>query len=204
MISRTIKGIIARHSLPAWAVIIAAASFLMALPVSASDLSDATTLREKCEKEVKVVEIAAKNFGSAAVLKDFQSGNEILKAAKLMMAQSKFAEAKTKYGEYLSVQSAMYKNLAAIYIDRTDAVHKEVSADLVDFIDNEKVGAYIKLANQNLVDAKSNSVRQYFKQAVSLCRDAKKYALGSYKLANRELPAKYGKDMADINGQLFK
>jgi len=176
----------------------------LSLPVAASDLSDATTLREKCEKEVKIVEIAVKNFGSDAVMKDFQSGNECLKAAKLMMAQSKFADAKTKYGEYLAIQSGMYKNLSAIYIERTGALNNEVASDLVDFIDTDKVSVYFKLANENLVNAKTNSMRQYFKQAVELCRNAKKYALGSYKLAGKEMPSKYAKDMTDANGQIFQ
>ncbi|MBN1531790.1 MAG: hypothetical protein JXA20_03930 [Spirochaetes bacterium] len=191
-----------RRLLQSGALAAAAVLLPLMLPASASDLSDATSLREKCEKEVKVVEIAVKNFGSAAVLTDFQKGNEILRGAKIMMAQSKFAEAKRQYNDYLTLQNGMYKNLSAIYIERTDAINKEVPADLVDFIDNEKVCAYFKLANQNLVDARTSITRQYYKHAVDLCRDAKRYALGSYKLAGKALPSKYGKDMADINGKI--
>ncbi len=183
--------------------------FLFSLAVSfhtaaaASDLSDATTLREKCESEARVLEIPARNFGSESDKAEFQKGMDILKSAKIKMAQSKYIEAKTLYNEYLKLQSTLYKSLAAAYIARTDAVISEITTELVDFIDNKKVDQYFKLATQNLNDAKSSSAGERYKTAIDLCRNAKSFAIETYKLAGKEVPEKYKKDVKDINREIF-
>jgi hypothetical protein len=170
----------------------------------ASDRSDATALRERCEAEVKVLEIAVKNFGSEKDLKDFQDGIHLIKTGKVKIAQSKYLEAITKYNEYLKLHHKIYKSLASIYIARTEQLYNDVAAELVDFIDNEKVGQYLKLANQNLADAKARDLSENFKLAVDLCRNAKKYSLDCYKAANKEIPEKYKKDLKDINKEIYK
>jgi hypothetical protein len=174
------------------------------IPVSASDRSDATALRERCEAESKVLEITVKNFGSEKDVKDFQEGISLIKTGKVKIAQSKFLEAIAKYNEYLKLHHNIYKSLSASYITRTEQLYNDVAAELVDFIDNEKVGQYLKLANQNLADAKSRDLSENFKLAIDLCRNAKKYSLDCYKAANKVVPEKYKKDLKDINKEIYK
>jgi len=181
-----------------------AAVIAYANPVSASDRSDATALRERCEAELKVLEIAVRNFGSDKDAKDFQDGINLIKTGKLKIAQSKYLEATAKYNEYLKLHHQIYKSLSASYIARTEQLYNDVAAELVDFIDNEKVGQYLKLANQNLADAKSRDLSENFKLVIDLCRNAKKYSLDCYKAANKEIPEKYKKDLKDINKEVYK
>lgn len=174
------------------------------LPVIASDLSDATTLREKCEAESKPLDIAVKNFGSQSDKSSFQSGADMLKAGKVKMAQSKFLEAKAIYNDYLKLQNSIYKSLAASYISRTDELINEITAELVDSIDNKKIDQYFKLAAQNLKDAKASEQGERYKSAVDLCRNAKKYVIDSYKLAGKKTPEKYERDLKDIAKQIYQ
>jgi hypothetical protein len=173
-------------------------------PLLASDRGDATALRERCEAESKVLEIAVKNFGSEKDVKDFQDGISLIKTGKVKIAQSKFLEAIAKYNEYLKLHHQIYKSLSASYIARTDQLYNDVAAELVDFLDNEKVGQYLKLANQNLADAKSRDMSENFKLAIDLCRNSKKYSLDCYKAAKKEIPDKYKKDLKDINREFYK
>lgn len=168
----------------------------------ASDLSEATELREKCEAQVKVLEVAARNFGDDAVLRDFQQGTELLRSAKVKMAQSKYAEAKPLYADYLKLQHRVYKGLASIYIKRAEEVFNEVTTELVDFIDNKKVDQYFKLANQNIQDARLASGGERYKEAVELCRNSKNYLFESYKAAGKATPEKYARDIKDINREI--
>lgn len=170
----------------------------------ASDRSDATALRERCEAESKVLEIAVRNFGAEKDVKDFQDGINLIKTGKVKIAQSKYLEATAKYNEYLKLHHQIYKSVAAGYITRTEQLYNDVAAELVDFIDNEKVGQYLKLANQNLADAKSRALTENYKLAIDLCRTAKKYSLDCYKAANKEVPEKYKKDQKDINKEIYK
>jgi len=170
----------------------------------ASDRSDATALRERCEAESKVLEIAVKNFGAEKDIKDFQDGINLIKTGKVKIAQSKYLEAIAKYNEYLKLHHQIYKRVAEIYIARTEQLYNDIAAELVDFIDNEKVGQYLKLANQNLADAKSRDLTENFKLAIDLCRSAKKYSLDCYKAANKQIPEKYKKDLKDINKEIHK
>ena len=173
-------------------------------PLLASDRGDATALRERCEAESKVLEIAVKNFGSEKDAKDFQDGINLMKTGKVKIAQSKYLEAIAKYNEYLKLHHAIYKSISASYIARTEQLYNDVAAELVDFLDNEKVGQYLKLANQNLADAKSRDLSENFKLAIDLCRNAKKYSLDCYKAAHKEVPEKYKKDLKDNNREIFK
>lgn len=173
-------------------------------PLFASDLSEATQLRERCEAESKVLEIAVANFGAQDDLKNFQDGIQIIKAGKVKFAQSKYLEAKAKYNEYLKLQSQIYKSVAGLYITRTEQLYNDIAAELVDFIDNDKVGQYLKLTNQNLADAKSCMSREATKLAIDHCRTAKKYALDCYKVLKKDVPENYKKDLTDINKEIYK
>jgi hypothetical protein len=170
----------------------------------ANDLSEATQLRERCEAESKVLEIAVNNFGAPDDLKIFHDGIAMIKMGKVKFAQSKYLEAKAKYNEYLKLQSQIYKSVAELYIARTEQLHNDIAAELVDFIDNDKVGQYLKLTNQNLADAKSSMSREAYKIAIDHCRTAKKYALDCYKVLKKEVPENYKKDLTDINKEIYK
>jgi hypothetical protein len=170
----------------------------------ASDRSDATALRERCEAESKVLEIAVMNFGSDKDVIDFENGINLIKTGKVKIAQSKYLEAMAKYSEYLKLHYQIYMRVAAGYITRTEQLYNDVAAELVDFIDNEKVGQYLKLANQNLADAKSRDLTENFKLVIDLCRVSKKYSLECYKAANKEVPVKYKKDLKDIKKEIYK
>ena len=176
---------------------------LGATAVYASNLSDATQLREKCEKEISVLEVPLKNFGDAADLEAFANAEKKVKLGKVKFIQSKYPEAIELYNDYLKMQHALYKSLAKKYVDRTARIVDDVAADLVDHVDDTKVEKYLRLANQNLVDAKTALSSPHAKGAVNFCRMAKSYALGAYKLAGKAVPAGYEKDAADNDNKLY-
>ncbi len=169
-----------------------------------SNLSDATALREKCESEVKVIEIAVKNFGEKPDVENFEKGVRLIKTGKVRFIQSKYPEAIDKYKQYLKLQYHLYESLAKKYTARTEKIVNAMAEDLVDYIDNKKVEQYFRLANQNLKDAKSNMNNNHFKNSVDLCRAAKNYAIKSYGLVGKKAPDKYKKDLVDIDGKIFK
>ena len=170
---------------------------------AASDRSDATTLREKCEAEFKHLEIVVKNFGSESDVSGLQKGIDLLKTGKVKLAQSKYLDAKAIYNDYLKLQSEIYKSLASSYSARTEAMINEITAELVDFLDNEKISQSFRLAAQNLNDAKSSEKGERYKMAVDLCRNAKKFVIDSYKQAGKNVPDKYRKDAKDNDKQIY-
>ncbi len=168
----------------------------------ASDYSDAKDLQKKCKDESKQLEIAVKNFGSKTNLKNFKKGVKLIKMGNIKLMQSKYIEAIKNYKEYLKLQYLLYKSLAAIYIKHTQQIIDDVAVDLIDYTDNDDVAKYLKLASENLDNAKKSKIRTHYKQVIEGCRMAKRYALGAYKLAEKDIPEKYKKDSNDINKKI--
>lgn len=173
-------------------------------PLFSSDLSDATALREKCERELKIIEVSVKNFGDASDLQEFKKGEKLVKLGRLKFAQTKYPEAIDKYNNYLKLQHNLYESLAKKYTERTAKLIDEIAEDLVDYIDNRKVEEYIRLANQNLKDAKSTMINRHYKSTINHCRLAKNYAFGTYKLIGKKIPKQYERDSADNEKRIYK
>ncbi len=170
----------------------------------ASDLSDASQLREKCETEFKVMEVPVKNFGNNYVKKNYQTGMELIRDAKIKIAQSKYQDAIAIYNKFLKLHYEIYKELSADYIHRTEMIYNDTAVDLVDFIDNAKVSQYFRLANQNIVDAKKAATAENFKLVIETCRISKKYSIDSYREAGKPVPDQYKKDIKDNGKELFQ
>ncbi len=170
--------------------------------LQASDLSDATQLREKCESEFKMMEVPVKNFGNYYVKQHYKTGIDLLKDGKIKLAQSKYQEAIAIYNKFLQLHADTYKELAADYITRTEMIYNDTAAELVDFIDNKKVAQYFQLAHQNVVDAKKAASAANYKLAIDTCRTSKKYSFESYTAAGKTVPDKYKKDLKDNNKEL--
>lgn len=173
-------------------------------PLLSSDLSDATALREKCERELKIIEVSVKNFGDAADLQEFKNGEKLVKLGRLKFAQTKYPDAIDKYNSYLKLQHNLYASLAKKYTDRTAKLIDEIAEDLVNYIDNRKVEEYIRLANQNLKDARSTMANRHYKSTIDHCRLAKNYAFGTYKLVGKKIPQQYERDVADNDKKIYK
>ncbi len=173
-------------------------------PLFSSDLSDATALREKCERELKIIEVSVKNFGDAADLQELKKGEKLVKLGRLKFAQTKYPEAIDKYNSYLKLQHNLYASLAKKYTDRTAKLIDEIAEDQVDNIDNRKVEEYIRLANQNLKDARSTMRNKHYKSTINHCRLAKNYTFGTYKLVGKGIPKQYERDVADNEKKIYK
>ncbi len=178
--------------------------FAFTVPLFSSALSDATTLREKCERELKIIEVAVKNFGDSSDLQTFRRGEKLVKLGRLKFAQTKYPEAIDKYNSYLKLQHNLYGSLAKKYTDRTAKLIDEIAEDLVDYIDNIKVEKYIRLANQNLKDARSTMMNKHYTSTIDHCRLAKNYAFGAYKLVGKDVPKRYDRDVADNEKRIHK
>ncbi len=179
------------------------AMLTVAMNTYASELSDATHLRERCEKEIKAIEVPVKNFGDAADLASYTEAEKQIKLGKVKFIQTKNQEAIALYNEYLKIQSTLYHSLAKKYVERTDKLVDEVGVDLVDHVDDKKVEKYMQMASQNLKDAKTVLGSPHPKGAIDLCRTAKNYALSAYKLVGKTAPAQYDKDAADNGNTLY-
>jgi hypothetical protein len=178
--------------------------YSLIVPGYASDLSDASALRERCEKEILGLEVSVKNFGDNVDIEEFQKGEQSIKLGKVKFIQSKFTEAIEIYNKYLTLQYNLYEILAKKYIDRTEKINDAVGEDLVDFINDKKVVEYLRLATQNLKDAKAAMATKHYKNIIDVCRSAKNYALGTYKIAGKPVPEQYKKDVTDNEGKIFK
>lgn len=176
---------------------------LVAGSVYASDLSDATHLRERCEKEIKALEVPAKNFGDAADLASFAEAEKRIKLGKVKFIQTKYKEAVDIYNEYLKIQSVLYLSLAKKYVERTDTLVDAAGGDLVDHVDDKRVEKYMQMASQNLKDARGVLASPHPKGAIDLCRIAKNYALSAYRLVGKSAPSQYDKDIADNGNALY-
>lgn len=168
----------------------------------ASEMSDATELRAKCEAEYKAIEIPAQNFGNYYVKQNYKTAADLLKDAKIKLAQSKYQDAISIYNKYLQLQNDMYKELSKDYISRTEMIYNDTAVELVDYIDNEKVSKYFQMANQNVVDAKKAATAGNYKLVIETCRTSKKYSFESYRAAGKAVPDKYRKDIKDNNKEL--
>ncbi len=175
-----------------------------ATPLFSSNLSEAKRLREKCEKEIKILEIAVMNFGDTSDHDNFKKGTKLVKLGKVKFVQSKYPEAIEKYKSYLKLQFYLYESLAKKYSSRTAKLVDDIAEDLVDHVDNKKVEKYLRLASQNVKDGKSTLLNKHYKNSIGLFRNAKNYAIQSYKLVGKSIPDQYKKDMADIDGRIFK
>ncbi|MFH0974802.1 MAG: hypothetical protein V1874_03350 [Spirochaetota bacterium] len=173
-------------------------------PAFSSDLSDATALRERCEKEILGLEVSVKNFGDNADLENFAKGEHLIKLGKIKFIQSKFTDAIEIYNKYLAIQYGLYEVLAKKYIDRAEKINDAVGEDMVDFINDKKVVEYLRLSSQNIKDAKAALATKHYKSIIDVCRTAKNYALGAYKVAGKPLPEQYKVDQADNEGKIAK
>lgn len=168
----------------------------------ASDQSDAAQLREKCENQFKIIEVSVKNFGNNYVRGYYKTAVDLLKDAKIKLAQSKYQDAIGIYNKILPLYKDIYKELSADYISRTEMIYNDTATELVDFIDVEKVNQYFKLANQNIVDAKKAATAGNYQLVIDTCRNSKKYSFGSYTAAGKAVPEKYKKDVKDNNREI--
>ncbi|MBN1500113.1 MAG: hypothetical protein JW982_08160 [Spirochaetes bacterium] len=167
--------------------------------VFASDMSEAEQLRKRCETEYVQINICVTNFGDAADKENLAKGEKMIKLAKVKMAQTKYPDSIALFNDYIKLQYALYASLADKYLERTDMMMDEIAIELVDFIDNKKVDQYLKMASQNIKDAKSNKAQKYDKVAIDHCRTAKKYLLACYGAAGKAVPEQYKIDAADNN-----
>jgi hypothetical protein len=182
--------------------------FVMMLYVSgiaaASDLSDATSMRQKCEEEYKALDITVKNFGNPFVKRRYEDAGVMLKEGKLCLAQSKYKEAMEIYKKYMILNNEIYKDLSVDYINRAETMYNDTAKELVDYYDNDKVGNYFRLAKQNVDDAKKAAASNNYRLAIDLSRISKKYSIESYRLAGQAVPDKYKKDIKDNNKELYQ
>lgn len=81
-------------------------------------------------------------------------------------------------------------------------IYNDTAAELVDYLDVDKVNQYFKLANQNVVDAKKAATAGNYQLVIDTCRTSKKYSFASYTAAGKPVPDKYKKDIKDNNKEL--
>jgi len=172
--------------------------------LTASDLSDATAMRQKCEEEYRALEITVKNFGNPFVLRRYEDAGVMLKEAKLCLARSRYKDAMDIYKKYMVLNNQIYKDISVDYINRAETMYNNTAKELVDYYDNEKVSHYFRLAKQNVDDAKKAASANNYKLAIDLCRNSKKYSIESYRIAGQPVPDKYKKDIKDNNKELFQ
>jgi len=172
--------------------------------LTASDFSEAAEMRKKAEAEYAGLDVPVKNFGNSHVKGKYQQGMELIRLGKVNFAQGKYQGAISLYRQYFTLQNDVYKELAAAYISRAEAIFNETAKELVDFVDNEKVGQYFRLANQNVADAKKAAAAGNYQLAIETCRTSKKYSIEAYKAAVKPVPEKYSKDIKDNNKEIFQ
>jgi len=174
---------------------------LSATGLYASDLSDAETLRDKCDREIAELQVPAKNFGDQADLGKLDEGAGLIKLGKVKLLQSKYLEASASFNKYLALQQGLYKSLAEKYMARAEKMADDIAVELVDSKD-PKVAEYLKLANQNLKDAKGEMLSERYKNAIKLCRVSKNYSLAAFKAAGKPVPEEYRKDASDNENRI--
>lgn len=192
------RNILSRTAVLICVIILNATGLLMA-----SDLSDATEMRKKCEEEYKGLEISVNNFGNSYVKRKYEQAGGMLKDGKLCLAQSKYKEAIDIYKKYMTQNTDIYRDLSIDYIKRAEAMYNETAAELVDYYDNDKVSQYFRLAKQNIDDAKKASANNNYKLAIDLAKISKKYSIESYNVAGKPVPDKYRIDISDNNKVLY-
>ena len=179
--------------------------FIMSLTLNlySSDLSDAQSLRERCEKESVEVQVPVKNFGDQSDMDEFNRGMQMIKLGKVKFLQSKYPDASESFNKYLLLQQGLYKSLAKKYLERTEKMLDDIAVELIDN-SNPKIEEYLRLANQNFKDASKENTAERCKNSIKLCRIAKNYALSCYKAAGRSVPDQYKNDLTDIDNKMIK
>lgn len=179
-------------------------TIFIAQSISASILSEARKLRKISERESKNIKISVLNFGDKSDKSDFNKALRMIKIGKIKLAQNKYSEAKTNYKNYLKLQNSIYASLAKKYMERTQKIIDDVAVDLVDFLDNQKINKYFKMASQHYNDAKRTMTRKQYKIVIGDCRRSKEYMFGAFKVAGKKLPVKYIVDSTDIKKKIYK
>ena len=169
----------------------------------ASDLSDATMLRDKCETNLKALEVPVRNFGDSADIESFQKAGNLVKLGKMKFLQTQYLEAIKIYKEYLLLEKGIYMSLAKKYLARAQKMSDDIAAGLVDHIDKPNVEKYIRLANQNLKDAGREISAERYQNCIKLCRVSKKYSLSAYGAAGVKEPSQYEVDFADNENRIL-
>lgn len=171
-------------------------------PAFTSDSSDAEDLLKRCQNESKALEIAVTNFGSEAEKAKFKNGIDIIKMGRVKIAQTMYLDASSQFKNYLKLQNEIYDTLCVTYLKRTETILQNTGVDVVDSIDDPKVEQYIKLANQNLVDAKGSYSRKEYTPSIGNCRTAKKYAFKAYEITGKAVPEQYKVDQKDNDNKM--
>ncbi len=195
------SAFISRQASSLSVIMLVLAFSLSATGIYASDLSDAETLRDKCDREIAELQVPAKNFGDQADLGRLDEGAGLIKLGKVKLLQSKYLEASASFNKYLALQQGLYKSLAEKYMARTEKMADDIAVELVDSKD-PKVAEYLKLANQNLKDAKGEMLSERYKNAIKLCRVSKNYSLAAFKAAGKPVPEEYRKDSTDNENRI--
>lgn len=172
--------------------------------LNASDRTDALDLQNKCDTELKIIEVPLRNFGDEKDIKSYEDGIKAVKMGKINAAQSKYREAMLLFKEYLLLQYNIYKNLAEKYIQRVEKLNEDSSLELVDFVDNPQVLSNFERSFQYLTNAKSFNTTKHYDKVLGPCRLAKKLLLDNYKLAGKGIPEEYKKDLEDINNKIYQ
>lgn len=170
----------------------------------ASEKSEAQALMKQCDDGVKLIKVPLANFGDENDNGKFNEGLNIIKLGKAKLAQAKYADAKVKFNQYLTIQNDLYKSLAEKYIKRTQDLIDEISVELADFVSDSYVLEAFTKANHYLDSARTQLKQKKFSEAVGNCKRAKKFLFDIYEKMKSELPDKYKKDSVDIKNEIFE
>jgi hypothetical protein len=182
--------------------IIIVSLFLNSILIFSSDRSDAVDLMNKCENNVKILEIPVKNFGDKNDLASYEDGLGLIKQGKVKLAQSKFVEAKAKFDEYLKLEYNLYGVLAPKYIQRTQQMIDKISEDLVDFVNQADVLKNFSESSRILDSAKTYLAAKNYPTVIQSCRVAKNFLFNNYVLLKKPVPKEYQKDLDDKNNKI--
>jgi hypothetical protein len=168
-----------------------------------SDRTDAIELMNKCDTEVKALEIPLKNFGDKDDLAKFDAGLSIIKQGRVKLAQSKFIEAKAKFEEYLKFQYDIYGSIAVKYVERTQQVIDKIAEELAEYLNQEDVLKNFNTASQYLESAKLYLTKKQYQNVIPPCRIAKNNVISLYTFLKIKVPEEYQKDQVDINNKIL-
>jgi hypothetical protein len=182
------------------------AAFFLLLPylLQADDKSDAVNLLNECEQTSKTVEVALRNFGDAKDAASFDDGLNVIKQGKVMMALSKFKEAKARFLEYQKTEFDLYKSLAAKYLRRTQEMIDTIAVQFADYVNQKDVLQNLNDAVATLDSAKANFDSKAYMIVIKLCRSAKDRLLSCYSLVKKAVPDEYKKDLEDYALKIHK
>jgi hypothetical protein len=179
-------------------------SLFYSVQLFASEKSDAAALMKQCEDGIKLLEVPIKNFGDEKDIARFNEGANIIKLGKAKLAQAKYAEAKAKFNEYLTMQTELYKILGEKYIKRTQELIDLISVELADYVSDAVVLEAFAKANHYLDAARTKMGEKDYPLAVASCRRSKKFLFDIYIQLKSALPDVYAKDNTDVKNEIFK